>query len=214
MYMSARRDRTDIMLKFLAVCGIIGPILYAMIVLIIGFLRPGYNHVTQYMSELGEVGSPNAILMNIAGFIVLGLFIIAFSFGLHRGIDKSKESKIGSALLVLAGISLVLVGFFPCDPGCVNISFTSKMHEIFATIPAVATIVAILLFTNSFKQDSRWKDYWIFTLLIGIVALIVSPLSMLNLFGGLGGLLQRIGMMLPLFWMEITSIKLYRLECS
>ena len=53
----SERDGT---LSLLAVCGITGPVIYAVVVIILGLLRLGYNHVTQIMSELGEVGAPNA----------------------------------------------------------------------------------------------------------------------------------------------------------
>lgn len=70
-------------LSLLAVCGISGPVIYAVVVIILGLLRPGYNRVIQVMSELGEVGAPNAIIiMNTVGFPLLGIQIIAF--GLHH----------------------------------------------------------------------------------------------------------------------------------
>ncbi|MFX1520836.1 MAG: DUF998 domain-containing protein [Promethearchaeota archaeon] len=52
-------DRTQ---KLLALCGIIGPIFYISVVIILGFLWPGYNHVSQLQSELGATGAPNATL--------------------------------------------------------------------------------------------------------------------------------------------------------
>lgn len=79
--MSKSGTQADKTLRLLAICGIIGPILYTSVLIIVGLLRPGYNHVTQYMSELDEVGGPNAIIMNIAGFTMLGLLMVAFAFG-------------------------------------------------------------------------------------------------------------------------------------
>lgn len=68
--MSKSGTRPDSTQRLLAICGIIGPILYTIVVITLGLLRPSYNHVTQLISELGEAGSPNAIIMNTAGFSV------------------------------------------------------------------------------------------------------------------------------------------------
>ncbi|OGD53384.1 hypothetical protein A3K80_05350 [Candidatus Bathyarchaeota archaeon RBG_13_38_9] len=60
-------------LQLAAVSGIIGPIIFAVVVFVLGQLRPNYNHFTQTMSELGEVGGQNAMVMNIAGLGLLGI---------------------------------------------------------------------------------------------------------------------------------------------
>jgi len=89
-------------LRVLAVCGIIGPVLFTGLVVIISYLRPGYSHMSQAISELGEVGAPNAIVQD-TNFILVGLLIIAFSFGLHRGISEGRGSKVGPALVIIFG---------------------------------------------------------------------------------------------------------------
>ena len=50
-------------LKFYAICGIIGPILFWVMVIIESILRPGYSQSYNYVSDLG-VG-PFAIIQNI-----------------------------------------------------------------------------------------------------------------------------------------------------
>jgi len=108
-------NRPDSTQRLLAICGITGPILYTIVVIVLGLLRPDYDHVMQSMSELGEVGSSNAIIMNTAGFALLGVLMIAFAFGLHRDISGGNGSKIGPALVALSGTALVITGIFPCD---------------------------------------------------------------------------------------------------
>ena len=147
-------SQPDSALSLLAICGIIGPILYTIVVITLGLLRPGYNHVTQFMSELGEVGAPNATIMNTARFTLLGLLMTAFAFGLHRGISEGKGSKIGPALVAVSGAGLVLSEIFPCDPGCVNESFVGITHEVFAMIAAFAMILALLTIYQRLRKDS------------------------------------------------------------
>ncbi|MDH4092099.1 MAG: DUF998 domain-containing protein, partial [Cyclobacteriaceae bacterium] len=68
--------------KFLALGGIAGPVLFTTVTLICASLRPGFNHVSQFISELGATGTPNARLMNFAGFMPSGAMIAAFGVSL------------------------------------------------------------------------------------------------------------------------------------
>jgi len=42
------------------------------------FLQPGYSIFAQWISELDALEAPHTIIMNVAGFSVLGLLMIAF----------------------------------------------------------------------------------------------------------------------------------------
>src|SRR3990170_1860649 len=105
--LSEGKTQIDGISRLLAICGIIGPIFFTTVVVTLALLRPGYSHLAQAISELGEVGAPNAIVQDI-NFIMLGLLTLAFAFGLHRGIGARRGSKIGPALLavfaVVAGV--------------------------------------------------------------------------------------------------------------
>jgi hypothetical membrane protein len=206
---SARPDR---ILGILAACGIVGPITYAIVLTVLGSLWSGYDPISQYMSELGAVDAPHAIVMNALGFQLLGIFMIGYGFGLHRGISKGWDSKIGVALIVISGVNMVLVGFFPCDPGCLNVSSTGIRHSITATISSLAMTFGMLVVSTRLRKDGRWRSYWVFTLAFAVVATFLSPLPMFPIFGPCAGLLQRLGMGLALFWMEVMSIKLLRLS--
>lgn len=198
--------------RLLAICGIIGPIFYTIVVITLGLLQPSYNHFTQSMSELGAVGAPNAITMNIAGFILLGLLMIAFAFGLHHGISDGKGSKIGPALVAVSGAALVMTGIFPCDPGCVDVSMVGITHSIFAMIAALAMILAPLSIFQRLKKDSRWQGYLVYSLVTVVVALALSAVYGFNVFEPWKGALQRVSMGVPLLWVEVMAIRLLRLS--
>ncbi len=198
--------------KFFAICGIIGPIIYVIVLTVLGLLWSGYNPVTQYMSELGAVDAPHSTIMNVLGFQLLGIFMIAFGFGLYRGLSKGWTSRIGIAIIIVGGISLIAVGFFPCDSGCINVSPIGVGHMITATMSSISFTVGMLITSLSLRKDSRWQSYWIFTMTFSIVAILISPLPMFPPFKTWAGLLQRIGIGLPLFWMVVMGIKLLRLS--
>ena len=54
-------------------CGVLAPLLWAAAIIAAGEMRPGFDHVAQYISELGERGSPNADLMRYGGFVATGM---------------------------------------------------------------------------------------------------------------------------------------------
>lgn len=101
-------------LKLLAACGVIAPVLLTALWIVAGLIRPGYNHLTQYGSELG-VGS-NSILMN-ANFVLFGLLITPLALGLHKGINQGRGSRIGPALIVVVGATFIGSGVFPASGG-------------------------------------------------------------------------------------------------
>jgi hypothetical membrane protein len=193
-------------------CGIVGPIIYAIVVSFLGLLWPGYNPITQYMSELGAVDAPHALIMNVLGFQLLGIFMILYGFGLYHGISKGWNSEIGVALILVAGASFVAVGFFPCDPGCVNVTPTGIGHVVTTMIHAITMPFGILAISLHLKKDSHWHSYWRFSLAIVVSTIFLSPLPMLQFFDPWAGLLQRLGMALPLLWIEVMAIRLWRLS--
>lgn len=204
------KHQPDRILSVLAFCGIIGPIIYAIVLIILGLLRPGYSHITQSMSELGEVGGPNAFIMNTIGFPLLGLLLVAFAFGLHRGISEGKGSILGPSLVVLSGVGLVGSGIFPCDQGCVDVTIISKIHSISATIAAFAMIFAAFAISYRVRNDHLWEDYHLYSLLTGVVTAIVASAYMV--FEPWLGVFQRLSMGLSLLWIAVIAIQLLRLS--
>jgi hypothetical membrane protein len=186
--------------RLLAICGIVGPIFYTVVVFTLGLLQQGYNHVTQLMSELGAVSAPYALIMNTAGFALLGLLIIAFAFGLDRGISNGKGSKIGPALVAVSGAALVMMGIFP---------HPITLHIIFAMIFTFAMILAQLAIYSRLRRDSQWQGYQYYSLATAIVA--ISAVCGFSVLEQWMGALQRVSMGVLLLWMEVMSIKLLRL---
>lgn len=198
-------------LRVTAICGIVGPIFYAIVIAIIGSLHPDYSHISQSMSELGAVDAPYKALTNTLGFPLLGLFMIAFALGMNNGIERNRTSIVGPALITLSGISLIMTGIFPCDPGCEDITWVGTTHSVFATTAAITFSIAPIFIAIRQWSDIRWKRYTLFSWLTAVITLLLSMLYSMNIFESQLGFLQRLSMGLPLVWMEITAIKLLRI---
>ena|SRR5207244_1928248 len=76
-------------------------------------LRPGYDQLTQKGSELGT--GPNSLVMN-ANFVVTGLLILIFCFGLLKSIGAGKWSQAGLIFLAIAGVGEVATEYFHATP--------------------------------------------------------------------------------------------------
>lgn len=87
-------------------CGVAGPVLFVVVFLVEGALRPGYRPWRHFVSLLarGERGWVQA-----GSFIVCGLLGLLFAAGL--------EPTVFRVLFAIFGVGLVASGIFPCDPG-------------------------------------------------------------------------------------------------
>ncbi len=201
-------DKSDKKNTVLAVFGIIGPAVYAIVLTVLGLLWEGYNPISQGMSELGAANAPHALFMNVFGFQLLGIFIVAFGYGLRRFLNGNWLSKMGIALVIIGGIDLIVVGFFPTDVGGVTSSFTGLVHDISATIASNTIIMGMIVLGLHFREDSKWKNYYIITLILALGALSVSPVPMFSEHSPYLGVFQRLGIGLALFWIIIISLKM------
>jgi hypothetical membrane protein len=204
------------MLRILALSGIAAPILFAILVIVGGIYYEGYSHVTQAISELGGAGAPNPLLQNI-NFFILGVLVIAFAFGLHRGISDGEGSKLGPILIGIFGLSSgVANAFLPCDPGCEFESFTGAMHNLTGLGGFIAACAGIILVRRRMKEDLNWKAYGGYSLVTGIVA-VISLIAWIGVSKAAGidavnGVLQRVFAGVVLLWIEVVAIQLFRLS--
>src|SRR5204862_2728088 len=77
-----------------------------------GLVRPGYDPVTTYASDLA-VGE--ASWLQTANFIVFGCLVILFAVGLGRGLAGGRALRLSVMLLALTGLGLIIAGVFPTD---------------------------------------------------------------------------------------------------
>jgi len=201
-------------IRLAAIAGILGPILYAVVIVVIGALQSGYSHISQSMSELGAVDAPYKLVINTLGFPLLGLFMIAFAIGIDLGMERNRASRVGPALIIISGLSLILTGVFPCDTGCIDITWTGTTHSVFATISAISFSIAPIFIAIRQWSDTRWRRYIAFSWLIAIITLLLSILYSMEIFESYVGLMQRVSMGLPLLWMEVMSIKQLRISTT
>jgi len=206
--------------SLLAICGIIGPILKSIVVATLAFLWPGYSHVSQFMSELGAIDAPNAIVMSVT-LVVFGFLMICFAFGLHKGIGQGKGSIVGPVLVAIYGAGQVGNGIFPCAPGCADPweigSFTGMMHTVTSYVGYVAILLAMLVISRRLKKDKNWLSYSSFSIVIGLISIGAFLLFSFVLSGFLipwAGLFQRLRHGIVFLWIIVMAVRLLRISAQ
>ncbi|MFW9821157.1 MAG: DUF998 domain-containing protein [Candidatus Thorarchaeota archaeon] len=195
--------------KSFILSGIIGPILFFTLLTILGLMWNSYNPISTGMSEIGAVDSPFKNIMNYFGFSLLGFFIGIFSIGFKIYFKKNLQLTIAFILLIIGGIFMFLVGFFPCDPQCIDVSITGKIHSLTSTIPAILIPAAAML--SAYPISRFWGNKWGYmSLFLGVLSLASGPIMFIEVLTSYSGLIQRLGFALSLLWIFIISLKIYR----
>ncbi len=162
-------------------CGILAPILWASAIVLCGSLRPGYSHVTQYISELGERGSSTELIMRYAGFVPTGLMHAAFAAFLYVAFKGSRLASFAAALLALNGLARVAAGMFPCETGCAGGGLISqRLHNLSALVGFFALIGAVLVCGVLFRRYQYLRVlslYSIGSAILGLVFLVLLERS-------------------------------------
>jgi hypothetical membrane protein len=189
--------------RLFAFCGIVAPILFTLLVVVASLLRPGYSQTHNFVSDLG-VG-PYAIIQN-ANFIIFGLLSIGFAFGLRDGLPAphGRALKAGVWLVIIFGFGTVFAGVFPKN------YLSGGLHNLASSAAFLSIIAAQLLIWRGLKSEDNavWGRYRTYSLISGLVSLILLPFSFSTDFPGAT---QRIFIVVLWIWIEVTGLKLYSL---
>jgi len=134
---------------------------------------------------------------------------VIFSIGLKIFYGKELISSIASLIFLMRGILMFLVGFLPCDPQCINITPIGQLHSLITMLSAILISLVVIISANpiSLKRGKKW-GYLTFS--IGVLSLASGPIMFIEFLSNYTGLIQRLGIGFSLFWIFITSLKIYK----
>jgi hypothetical membrane protein len=92
------------LVKKLAFCGVLAPIVFVVALAVFSLITPDYSHLTRFVSELGAFGTPHALAWNVLGFILPGALITAYAWGLRRDLRPATGSLVVPLLVGISGI--------------------------------------------------------------------------------------------------------------
>ncbi len=204
-------------MRYLALGGVAGPVLFALVVILCGALRPGYSHATEMISELGATGSSHASLMNFLGFIPSGLLLATFGASLTRVVPRTRLSLVAAILIAIFGLGIAAAGVYSCDPGCPQhyLSSEATLHALVSNTAFIAGILGTALWAYSFRGLAMWRPLWRYSAASSGVALVL--LLILNATAEARsphGVWQRLGLASLYLWCAVASIRLFRLTAA
>ena len=186
------------------------PVAFMLLTLALGAAWEGYDPIRDTQSELGAVDSPVRWVMNLAGFLVLGLAILAFAAAYRAAFPAA---TLATVLIAIAGGGMVIVAFLPCDAGCVDVTAIGRLHGWFSAPGAIALPAAAMISARVLAVDGRLGVPWqLGSFFAGLIGMLSGPVVAADLFPGASGFIQRIGMWATLAWMAALAWRLRTLE--
>ncbi len=193
-----------------ALGGVIGPILFAVLVIVGGVVYDGYSHVAQKISELGGEGAEYALLQNL-NFLMMGVLVLGFAWALARILGPS---YLGPALIGFFGVSSSIAnGLLPCDVGCQGETTIGLLHNITGLAGFLAAIVGMFVLARRWRDDPIWQSHVrltrgaAFSAVGGLAWFVVTQALDAQSFAGIA---QRIFAGALLLWIAVTAARLYR----
>jgi len=198
-------------------CGVLAPVLWAATIVLAGELRPGFDHASQYISELGERGSRTEVFMRYGSFVPTGLMHAAFAaaFGallVRRGNDVVITALV-TLLIALDGFGRVGAGLFSCEPGCASPEvFSQRVHNLTATVAFFSIIIATLLAPRVFRHHARLRPLKAYSFLSGCAAIIFLVLMRTSEATGVAtGTYERLATGVLSLWVLVVAVRLWPL---
>lgn len=203
--------RADPPSRWLALAGIVGPVVWWVLVVVNGAITPGYSHVSDYISTLGAVDAPYATIQAV-NFAVFGGAILALALGIHRWFDDVRRPRVGTALLGVFGVGVILAGVFPGDPSAPD-STTHILHNVTSIVAFVTGIGGVALLSRRVARDDRWPTYPYEVTWIVVVVFVTFAAFMGSIFtdSAFVGFTQRAFVGVLTVWVAMQSYRLYRL---
>ncbi|MDQ2733480.1 MAG: DUF998 domain-containing protein [Pseudomonadota bacterium] len=143
-------------LKPWQLAGMVAFVPHLAVVTLASWQRPSFSQRAQYLSELGERGSPTSTLTNLFGVFPTGLLFLVFGIGVIVHYRRSHLLVLSGALVAVHGVARIAAAFFPCDAGCrpSSPSLSQGVHNFAATLAMVA-LCAALFFAGAWLIRKR-----------------------------------------------------------
>ncbi len=200
--------------KIFIVCGMLIPLTYILMYVLGGALRPGYNHISDSVSELLSPGAPNRSLITIID-LIYGFLHIAFGIGvlqfIRDGEYNTPIANIGAWFIIGAGVAIVGTAIFPQDAMGTPVTIPGKIHLILvfgALLPF--SFLSTLLIGIWTHRTGIFPGFALYTFIsFGAIVLI----------GGLGGAMagspymglgERISALTIHQWLFIFALKIFQ----
>jgi hypothetical membrane protein len=199
-------------------CGIVGPLLFVVVFLIEGAVRPGYNALRYPVSSLA-IGATGWI--QAANFFVAGLGIMACAVALRVTLRPLGRAVWGPLMMGIAGLGLFCAGIFTSDPiygypesaPLALAQFTARghLHDSVSIFVFIGIPVAAFVFSRRFFKSGRsaWAVYSLLSGLGMLVAFALAGVGFKQMAGlvGVAGVFQRLSIAIGFVWVSLVAVR-------
>jgi hypothetical protein len=201
--------------KLFYICGLLFPIIYIVMTILGGALRPGYSHIADTVSELLSPGAPNKPLLmvfQIAHAVTGSLF----GFGLLLLVRSSDHNtllgRIGAWMIIAVGIATIGTAIFPQDAAGTELTTAGMLHAILVFGVLVPfTIVSTLLIGIWLRQAGIFPWFRTYSIITIIASIALAGFAGATLDTPIMGLTERLGVLAGFQWTFVLAIKLLSL---
>jgi hypothetical membrane protein len=155
--------------KLLAIAGMIGPVLFILVVVAQGILQPDYSHVAMPISALAAW---SAGWMQNLNFFVAATLLLAFTVGLHATLRPTRYGVAGIGLLLAGCVGLFMAGLFPWI-NVKGVPTETPQHALAAILTFFGTSTGLIVLSRRIAADPRWHDLSTYVLATGVVMLLL-----------------------------------------
>jgi Protein of unknown function (DUF998) len=183
------------------IAGVAGPAAFTVAWVAASLLQPGHSAGQVQISGLAAPDARDPWIM-ITGFVVLGGCSVAFGSALHAELGGTGRSGPGPRLIQAAGVLTIAAGLLRRDrmllASPAGESWHNHAHDL-VSIPIYLALVAVpLLLARRFRGDPRWGALRVPLAAGGLATLAVLAVFVAGAFPAWDGVLQRIGVTVPL----------------
>ncbi|MCY1036430.1 DUF998 domain-containing protein [Corallococcus sp. BB11-1] len=161
----------DLLRTIAFACGLLSLLILAGAALAGGLAYPGYDHLRQYISELGATGANTGPGVSFA-FMASGALLAAFWLMCAGLFPKSPPLIIGFCLGALNGLGLFFGGVFRCDFQCslASPSKAAMLHELLGGLGYLAGIAGVFVVGLTMRNRPAFRGLFSVALGCGVPA--------------------------------------------
>jgi hypothetical membrane protein len=213
------------MTRLLLTAGVVGPLLFVIVLLVEGATRPGYSAWRQFGSEL-SLSSQG--WEQVANFLMCGLLCLGFAVGLRQALGHGRGAITGPVALAVFGTALIVAGIFTTDPGLgypPGVATPSAptphgaVHALAGLFAFLSLTVACMALAWRFAGTPRERGWALYSAVTGVIALlslVFSNVAANQIIDGTqpnapAGLLQRVGIVAGWVWIALLATRLLRM---
>src|SRR5215469_6963660 len=174
---SSSRQRLALRLGLWA--GIVGPVFFLLVVLLDGWLTPGYSAMTEVISflELGPTGWIQSL-----NFVLTGLLFILFAAGFFQWMRLRSSARSSSwwlyataVLIALSGVGMIIAGaILPEAPGATQVTVRYILHTIAFSVIFLSLGLACLFVGSKFIRTPGWRIHGVYSLLASLFPIFAA----------------------------------------